>query len=48
MPFGFPLSNIRQVYGVTDVQTDLRLRWQDGSETVESSLGLMPYRNVDE
>jgi hypothetical protein len=37
-----------RVYRVVENRTTLRLRWQDGTETEELSVGFVPYRNVDE
>ena len=42
------MSDLINVYSVTECQTALRLRWQDGRETVENSLLYTPYRHVDE
>ena len=37
-----------RVYRVVENRTTLKLRWQDGTETEELSVGFVPYRNVDE
>jgi hypothetical protein len=37
-----------RVYRIIENRTTLKLRWQDGTETEELSVGFVPYRNVDE
>lgn len=37
-----------RVYKVVENRTKLKLRWQDGTETEEYSVGFVPYRNVDD
>ena len=42
------MGHIKSSYTVVGIETTLRLRWQDGSENTETSLNVVPYRNVDE
>ncbi|WOO78553.1 putative ubiquitin-conjugating enzyme E2 23 [Vanrija pseudolonga] len=37
-----------RVFRVVENRTKLKLRWQDGTETEEFSVGFVPYRNVDD
>jgi hypothetical protein len=49
VPLGFPsIPQAENLFSVVEISTELRLRWQDGHETIENSLDFKPYRNVDE
>jgi len=33
---------------VVETKLKIKVRWQDGSESDEEPLGLVPYQNIDE
>lgn len=51
-PLGFLMAHMVNfvpcAWIISQMRTKTKVRWQDGSVTEESSLGLVPYRNVDE
>lgn len=53
---GFGVKSSIHCAGMKDVKTlrvvetklKIKVRWQDGSESDEEPLGLVPYQNIDE